>query len=94
MDIGINDNVPFTNVCANKRCCCASSSSVIDCDSMNSSDYLLEINDHATLISDFIIKKNKKFCCQYSLSGNSAKHSKPWITYIQILCTVRVNFDN
>lgn len=91
MDIRINDNVKYSNVCANQRCC-VSSSSVEDCDSMNSSNHLLDNNDHATLISDSIIQKYKKFYCLCSLADTSAKSSKPWITFIHVLCTVRAHF--
>ncbi|VVC29777.1 TMEM192 family [Cinara cedri] len=86
MDIGINDNTPSTNVCANQRCCIPSSLAV-DCDSMNSSEHLLEINDHTTLISDFHLKKKKKSYFWYSLSDTNIKSSQLWITFIHILCT-------
>lgn len=92
MDIRINDNAPSTNTCNNERSC-VSSSLVVDCDNMNSNDYLLEIHDRSTLISDFVIKK-QKCCCQCSPSGKYKTSSQPWITFIHIICTVRAHLGN
>lgn len=59
----------------------------------SSSDYVFDINDRTTLISNYPLK-NKQINCQCFISYNKQSNmfsSQPWITFIHILSSVRKN---
>lgn len=97
MDTQFSDNLSSTNDHCHQRCCVPSTNIChIDCNSTNSNDYVFDMNDHSTLISNCILKK-KKYKCHCSLleeygSKSNTYYSQPWITFIHILCTVRKYF--
>ncbi|XP_022163154.1 uncharacterized protein LOC111028723 [Myzus persicae] len=92
MDTQFSDNVSSANDQCHQRCCVSSTSIChIDCNSTNSNDYVFDMNDHTTLISNCTLKK-KKYKCRCSLleetgSKSNTCYSQPWITFIHILCT-------
>lgn len=92
MDTQFSDNLSSTNDHCHQRCCVPSTNIChIDCNSTNSNDYVFDMNDHSTLISNCILKK-KKYKCHCSLleeygSKSNTYYSQPWITFIHILCT-------
>ncbi|XP_025207504.1 uncharacterized protein LOC112603228 [Melanaphis sacchari] len=87
-----SDNVSSTNDRCHQRCCISSTNIChIDCNSTNSNDSVLDMNDHTNLISNCTLAKKKYKCHCSFLEENGSKsntyYSQPWITFIHILCT-------
>lgn len=97
MDSQISDNLPSTiSHCCQSCCISTPVISHIDLNNTDGSDYVFDINDRTTLITNCVLK-NKKHYCQCSIfNQNKSKiqNSQPWITFFHILCTVRRYFYN
>lgn len=96
MDSQASDYVSYAH--PNQRCHVSTASiSHIDVNSTTCNDYVFDVNDHTTLISNCTLKK-KKYKCQCSLlstnnSKSNGQNALPWITFIHILCTVRKYYN-
>lgn len=81
----------------NQRCHVSTADiSHVDCNSSNCNDYVFDMNDHTTLISNSALREKKHNCHCSLLRANYSKSNGqnvlPWITFIHILCTVRKHF--
>lgn len=98
MEFQVDCDVPSTNSSCPKRCCCVPSDDIAPtgCVNTNNSDYVFDMNDHTTLISNCLRKNIKHHCQDSSSELNKSKpnthSSKPWITFMQILFSVRKSF--
>lgn len=92
-------NVLSTNPQKPQRCCCVPSddNTHTGCINTNNSDYVFDMNDHTTLISNCLLK-NKKHHCQCSplrlKNKSKSQNSKPWVTFMQIFCSVSKPFNS